>query len=94
MSEREVIRVDGAEEDPTNIFPVDIYDLTSNAGLDVARGFYFHIPLDPETGEILRQSDAVVHLAGPHDTRDAALEAARSFIREALAEPLTSNEAA
>lgn len=94
MCDREVIRIDGGSDAPTSLYPVDVYDLNNPVALGAAAGFYFHIPLHPETGAIVQPEDDVVTLVGPHETREAALHAGRAFIIDALSVRQNSQEAA
>jgi len=57
-----------------------VYDLTNSENPGFQPGFYYSIP----TGEEVEGDP--IPLAGPYETREAAREAAVTFIKDALAE--------
>lgn len=57
--------------------PVEIYDFTKDTPDGLLAGFYYSIPM-PES--VIRE----IPLHGPHETRGAALDAARAFIADCL----------
>lgn len=86
MSDPQMIKVEFSEDDgsATLSVPCDLYDLTSQPLPGLAPGFYYNIPLDPETGKVSRNNEVV--LAGPYDDREAAVAAANAFLLDAINE--------
>jgi hypothetical protein len=61
---------------------VDVYDLTKQAHDGLTAGYYYSIPHDPETGEVLDDNDS--YLVGPYDTGEDARSAGVKFIEDSL----------
>lgn len=64
-----------------NEVPIEIYDLQDHP-IPEQRGFYYNLPCDEDE----KVHPAEIVLAGPHPTKEAALEAAKAFILDALKE--------
>jgi hypothetical protein len=69
-----------SEEDILKV-PFDIVDLTPPECRQLGEpGFYYSIPMD----ESEKVHPSELFLAGPFETHEAAIDAARDFIRDAL----------
>ncbi|MCK1543339.1 hypothetical protein IVB12_15595 [Bradyrhizobium sp. 179] len=67
--------------------PILTFDFTTPPdGLEA--GFYYHIPMPDED----KVATAEIPLAGPYETRQLALDAARDFIRDCLTDMNTGEE--
>lgn len=74
------------DPDPNVTLQILVYDLSSEelaAQQGVAPGFYYTFPLDDDAG-----SDALI-VAGPHESIEAAQEAALKFAIDALTDQTT-----